>query len=187
MSLEHLLITYGYPILALGAVLEGDAFVIVAALLAQRGYLTLQGVIAVAASATFCTDQFFFQLGRIKGRSFLNNRPRWQASMTKVNQILQRHHLLPIIGFRFLYGLRTITPIFIGMSGFSSARFLLLNALGSVVWAVVLAFAGYLFGQVIELIIADVQKYELWIIALAALIGIIIWVYSLYQEREPKV
>ena len=41
-----------------------------------------------------------------------------------------------ILGFRFVYGLRTVTPFVLGAAGTRPGRFLALNALGAAAWSV---------------------------------------------------
>ena len=186
MSFEFLIIHYGYPLLFVGTILEGETFVIIAAFLAHRGYLTLPGVISVAFLGTFAADQFFFLLGRTQGNAFLAKQPGWQSGVAKAQALLQRYNVLLIIGFRFLYGLRAVTPFVIGMSGFPTRRFVVLNALGALIWAVVMASLGYVFGQTLEVILDDVRRYEVWIVLIVVLVGSAVWLYHLYQQRHQR-
>jgi membrane protein DedA with SNARE-associated domain len=184
MSFESLIMHYGYPLLFLGVILEGETFVIIAAFLAHRGYLSLPGVILVAFLGTFAVDQFFFLLGRTQGTVFLAKQPTWQPGVAKAQALLQRYNLLLIIGFRFLYGLRTVTPLMIGLSGFSARRFAMLNALGGLIWTVVMAALGYVFGQTLEVVFADVGRYEMWIVLTLVLVGSVVGLYHLYRQRR---
>ena len=177
MSLESLIIAYGYPLLFVGTLVEGETAVIIAGFLAHRGYLRLPGVILVAFLGTFAADQFFFWLGQTRGKTFLDQRPGWQPRVIKASQLLERYGLWLIVSFRFLYGLRTVIPLVIGLSGFSPRRFMLLNGIGALIWAVVIATAGYAFGQVIELFLADLRRYELWIALGLAVGGSLVWLY----------
>jgi len=186
MFFESLIIHYGYPLLFIGTILEGETFVIIAAFLAHRGYLTLPGVILVAFLGTFVADQFFFLLGRTQGTAFLAKRPGWQPGVARARTLLQRYNVLLIIGFRFLYGLRTVIPLVIGMSGFSTRRFVVLNALGGLIWTVVMASLGYVFGQTLEAVLKDVRRYEVWIVLILVLVGSVLGLYHLYQQRHQK-
>jgi membrane protein DedA with SNARE-associated domain len=51
-----------------------------------------------------------------------------------------------LLSFRFLYGIRSVTPFAIGMSEVSYLRFTLLNIIGAGIWAIAIASAGYYFG-----------------------------------------
>jgi uncharacterized membrane protein len=43
---------------------------------------------------------------------------------------------------------------------------------------------GYLFGHVLELLLEDVQRYEMAIIALLALIGALVWLIRAIRGRH---
>ena len=89
--------------------------------------------------------------------------------------MLEQHQIKLMLGFRFLYGLRTVTPFIIGASNISPVRYLLLNIIGAAIWAVVVGTLGYLFGQTVEIIIEDIKHYELEAFAILIGIGLILW------------
>ena len=183
MSLESFIITYGYPALLIGTFLEGETILIIAGFLAYRHYLSMPWVIVMAFLGTFAGDQLFFHLGRIKGNAFLKIRPHWEPKVQKVRNLLELYHTLIIIGFRFLYGFRNITPFVIGMSGFSARRFFWLNALGGLVWASLIASGGYFLGQILESFLVRLKKYELRIILAITIIGSVIWTYYFIKRK----
>jgi membrane protein DedA with SNARE-associated domain len=55
------------------------------------------------------------------------------------------------------------TPFVIEISGFTSKLFAPLNLFGAVIRVAFTGLAGYAFGHLMVLILADVRKYELWI------------------------
>src|SRR5262249_34132271 len=97
---------------------------------------------------------------------------------------LHRHSTLFIMGFRFIYGIRTISPIVIGAAGVGIKRFIFLNIIAAFVWANISCWGGYLlrffFSDAIESMIKhieNIQKYAViglgtFIIAIAAYIYI---------------
>ena len=91
-----------------------------------------------------------------------------------------------ILGFRFLYGLRTVTPFIIGASKVSPIRFLLLSTLGASLWAIVIGTLGYLFGNTLEIILGDIKRYELLVFVLISGSGIIVWFYHLRRKSSFK-
>lgn len=183
MTFEELIITYGYPILFLGAMLEGEMFVLVAAFLAYRGYLELPAVIAVALTGTFVGDMFFFVLGRTKGAAWLERRPNWQPSAARVRDLCHRHPIVLAIGFRFLYGIRSVTPFVIGSSGFPARRFVILNTIGGLIWVLVITLGGYTFGHAFESLVHDLRAHEMRLVVILAIVGSIIWIHQLRLSR----
>ncbi|MBI2752438.1 MAG: DedA family protein [Betaproteobacteria bacterium] len=183
MSLEQLVATYGYAAILIGTFFEGETILVVGGFLAHRGYLELPWVIACAFAGTLLGDQLYFYLGRSKGMELLERRPRWQAKSVQVLELLRRHQVPLILGFRFLYGLRTITPFLIGASGVAPLRYTILNAAGSAVWALAIGIAGYVLGQALQTLLEEIKRYELWILAAIAGTGAAVWVRYWWVDR----
>ena len=173
--MEHLITQYGYAVLLLGTFFEGETVLVIAGFLAHRGYLELHWVIAAAFAGSYAGDQLLFHLGRRHGRSLLARWPKWNEPAERALQLLSRHHLPVVLGFRFLYGLRTITPFAIGMSGLSPWRFLLLNGISALVWATAFAWLGNLFGSAMESLLGELRHYEMGLVGVLAGIGVLVW------------
>jgi len=148
---------------------------VIAVFLAHRGYLELPWVILIAFWGTFSGDQLYFWLGRTKGVSFLTRRPSYRRGVEKAQDLLGKHQKLIILGFRFVYGLRNVIPFAIGISNINPKQFIVLNALGAIVWAMIVGSGGYLFGNALEIIIGDIKHYELETLAVIAINGVIVW------------
>lgn len=184
MSLEELIAGYGYAAIAVGTFLEGETILVLGGLAAHRGYLKFPWVVASAVLGTLTGDQIFFHIGRTRGRSLMDRRPGWKAKSERVFSLMNRHQVLLILGFRFLYGLRTVTPFVLGASGIPRLRFTILNAAGALVWAVAVGVMGYFLGHALEVIIGDVKRYEMWLFAGVAAVGGIAWSCRLLLKRR---
>lgn len=183
--LENLLQQFGYPALVLGTFLEGEMSLLLAAYLALRGYLSIEWVLLFAFCGTYASDQLWYFLGRRHGRGILARRPRWQALGDKAIRHLQRHPDLWVLGFRFIYGMRTVMPLAIGLSGYSWRRYLLLDAIGVTVWATSLGLAAYHLGAALETILGDVRRYQLYIFGALLLIGGGFWLRRRLRRAAP--
>ena len=185
MSLAEIVSNYGYYAVLIGTFLEGETVVIIAGFFAHLHYLKLPLVILSAFSGTFIADQFYFYLGRVKGKSFIEKRPQWRQKSKKVFRLLEKHRILLILGFRFLYGVRTVTPFILGISGISPVAYLVLNLIGASIWAMIFGTLGYFFGHSLELIIGEIRIYEKWIFLILALAGLSIWgIYLLITKKR---
>jgi len=159
MNLESFITAYGYPALGIGTLVEGGMVGMIAGGLAHRGYMQLPWVICIIFGCAFCADQFFFQVGKRNGRKLLAKRPRWEPQVNRVRRFLVTYHIIAVLGFRFLYGMRTITPIVIGTSGFDTRRFVLLNLCSTLLWATVVGCSGYFFSHFLETLFSDVRHH----------------------------
>ena len=185
MSLEELISTYGYAAIGIGTFLEGETILILGGFSAHRGYLELPWVIVCAFLGTLAGDQLYFYIGRAKGRDLLEKRPAWKSKSDKVFLLMEKYDVWLVLGFRFLYGIRTVTPFLIGTGSISSFRFLVLNMLGASVWAVTVGTMGYLFGHALEAIVGNIKHYELLIIVILIGAGVVSWlVHFAHKERS---
>jgi len=88
---------------------------------------------------------------------------------------IRRHPDIWVLSFRFVYGLRTVMPVAIGLSGYPPGRYLLLNGIGAAIWATALAAAAYHFGAVLEGMLGSIKKYELWVLGALLVLGLVLW------------
>jgi len=183
MNLPELLQAWGYWAVLGGSLIEGETLLLLGGFAAHRGYLSLPLVIGVAALGGFLGDQFYFFLGRRYGARLLARFPRMRPRAARVRALLERYHMPAIIAVRFLYGLRTVGPMAIGMTSVPWLRFLALNFIGAVLWAIAIVLAGYAFGQAFELILGDIRKFEEIIIAAFVLCGIAVWWWRRRREK----
>lgn len=186
LSLEHIITQFGYPALVVGLLLEGETSLVLGSFLAHRGYLNLVVVILMGAIVSFASDQFFFWLGRVKGRLFLESRPGWRLPVEKATSLLRRSPELLSLGIRFMYGLRTVLPFVMGMSRFDPSRFAVFDLIGAIVWSLTFGLAGQLIGQVMSLILEDIKEHEHTIAIGILLAGVAIWSYWRYRHRERR-
>ncbi len=182
-NLQHLIEHYGYLAVFIGALVEGETILVMAGFLAHEGYLNLVGVMAIAAFGGFLGDQFFFALGRYRGREVLTRFPSLQARATRVGLLVLRYQNWLIVFIRFMYGLRVAGPILLGMTPVSHVRFAVVNLLGAIIWATLIGGAGYLFGQAVGLFLRDAQRYQAFALGTILLLGIGFWIYRRYRPE----
>ena len=182
--MESFLQTYGYVAILVGTFLEGETILVLAGLIAHQGYLHLGGVIFAAFIGSLGGDQLFFYLGRRHSAFLMRRKPAWQAQLQRANRLIARFQTPLILGFRFLYGLRTVTPFAIGMGSVPMLRFFLLNAVGAGIWAVTFGGGGYLFGKAIEGMMGNVHRYETLLFGLVAAVGACVWAAYLYRRHR---
>jgi membrane protein DedA with SNARE-associated domain len=182
--MENFIASYGYAAVALGTFLEGETILVIAGFLAHRGYLGFPGVIAAAFVGTLAGDQLFFLLGRRGGPPALAKHPKWEGRVDRVRRLLRAHEAAVILGFRFLYGFRTVTPFLLGASGVSPLRFVPLNAAGAAIWALGIGGLGYLLGQTLEILLVDLKRFEVAILGVIAAAGAVLWFVPRWRARQ---
>lgn len=160
MTLELFIRQYGYFALIAGTFLEGEIILILGGFAAHQGYLELPWVILAGFAGSLSGDQFFYLLGRWKGTAFLEKRKGWTDRAERIRGWVREYETLITLGFRFVYGFRSVTPFVLGMSRMPAARFAVLNAISALLWAAMIGTGGYLFGAALKMFVADVKRYE---------------------------
>jgi membrane protein DedA with SNARE-associated domain len=184
----ELLDSYGYIALLVGTFLEGETIVIIAGFLAQQDLLSPPLIAASAFCGSMTSDQLMFQLGRWKGMALIRRFPRLDKKVKKTMSLLSRYETPLILGFRFIYGVRNVTPILMGVSGVNRLKFLALNTVGAAVWSVSFTAIGYFFGQAVTAFheaFPHTGRYVLGALALTAF-GIWFWRRRRKKRRNDE-
>ena len=169
---SHLIARYGYLAVLAGTMLEGETVVLAAGYLAHQGYLSIPWIILFAIIGSGISDQGLFFLSRLKGKAVLARFPKVASRVNAVSEKLRsRQGALTAFAlfFRFLYGLRNIAPLFLGMSSITTPRFILLNVAGSILWSTTFSLLGYAFARVLHTFMGTMAKVEIF--GLVLLVG----------------
>lgn len=185
MTLELMVARYGLIAVFVGAGLEGEASVIAGGALAHRGLVSLAGVMASAACGSFAADQTLFLIGRryrdAEWVRRLHHKPAFRRTIT----LIERYPAGFIFAFRFLYGVRLVSPVAIGTTKIAARRFVLVNAAAALVWATGFSMAGYVFGSAIGALIGGLVT-PARIFGLAGVIMAVARACWLFHRRKPK-
>lgn len=179
--------SYGYLAVFVGTLFEGETILLAAGFAAHRGLLDWRLVALLAMLGATIGDQLAFLLGRWKGAALLARFPALAQHKPRIDELLQRRHVLLILGVRFLYGLRIAGPVLLGSSGVPPLRFALLNAVGAALWATLITGAGYAFGAAINAMLDDMKRIEEVVMVLIVVAGLAFWLWrrrSLRKERQ---
>jgi membrane protein DedA with SNARE-associated domain len=178
--------THGYWLLAIGCLLEGETVLLLAGFAAHRGRLDPFAVVAIAAAAGFAGDQIAFWLGRWQGAALLQCWPSIGAQTDRLHGLMQRWGAAMVIGVRFAYGLRLAGPVLMGMSPLPAWRFALFNAIGALLWALVIGGIGWIFGQAAESLLGRVQQFEGLLLVLLAAAALGWWWWRRVQLKRAQ-
>lgn len=184
--LAQLLFRYGYLAVFLGTLLEGETVLVLGGYAAHRGYLQLPLVILLAFLGSLIGDQAAFFLGRRYGTGWVARRATWQPRIARVEALFARRRYALMFGFRFVYGLRNLTPFTLGMIGVSPRTFAPLNALGAAVWALVVGVAGWTFGHGLEVVVERAHRIEGWVFAGGLSLGGALWLLRQLRSRRSE-
>jgi membrane protein DedA with SNARE-associated domain len=162
--LIHALTEYGYIILFVWSVMEGELGLIMAGTMVHTGHMNLPTAIFVAGLGGFVGDQIYFWIGRYN-KKWLNAYFHKHRRKFALAHLLLKKYGWPVIFVqRYLYGLRTVIPMSIGLTRYSAKKFALINFISAQIWAAITIVLAYIFGeQILEIL--EYAKHH-WYLAL---------------------
>lgn len=183
MSIETLIENYGLLAIFLGAAFEGETAAFLGGVVAHRDLLTYWSASLAATAGSFAGDQFWFFAGRYAARWTLVRRLMEKPALARTTRLLEKYPTGFILAFRFLVGLRTISPVVIGTTRIPTGKFVLLNALAALVWGQLFTALGYLFGHGIQQTLGHLPLHRHLLIAIVAAAVVAAAAYAFRKMR----
>ena len=150
MTIDSLIAHYGVAAIFIGAATEGEAAAVAGGLVAHRHLIPLWQVGAAVYFGTLVFAQGLFLVARRFRDTPWIARQTARPTYATVVRALERHPTGFLLIYRFVFGVRALTPVVLGGSRISTLRFSLLNALSALMWSVVFTGLGYGFGKTVE-------------------------------------
>ncbi len=182
-SLNTFLDQFGYYVVFLGALFEGETVVVLAGFAARRGVLILQWVIALAAIGGFLGDQAFFWLGRHRKDWLFTRWPKMEVGMKKASAHISTYGPVAIVMARFVYGMRISSAVAFGISDVSTRTYVIFNLVGALIWAASISLLGYFFGAMAETLFADIVHYEQYLLIAIIVFGALLAIWHFVRNR----
>ena len=180
----ELLKEYGYIILFVWSIAEGEAGLIMAGVLSHTGDMSLYLSIFVAALGGFAGDQIYFYIGRYN-KNYIHKNLKSQRRKFALAHLLLKKYGWPIIfAQRFLYGLRTVIPISIGLTRYNAKSYAFINFVSGFVWASLTILPSYIYGEEILELFKWAKEHFYFALPFALISAGGIWYY--FHKKTQK-
>jgi membrane protein DedA with SNARE-associated domain len=171
---------------SMGIPLPGETALVTAALYAGSTHqIAIASVVIVAATAAIMGDNIGYFIGRSIGIRLVARYGRYvrlDEPRLKVGQYLFLRHGGKIVFFgRFVALLRAYAALLAGVNRMSWPRFLVVNALGGVCWALLFGGSAYLFGAQVKRVSGPVG-----LLLLLAAMGLIAAGIFFFRRHEKE-
>jgi membrane protein DedA with SNARE-associated domain len=186
-ALIRLLTEYGYPILFVWSMMEGEIGLVMAGLLAHTGHMSVFIAILVAGVGGFVGDQIWFYIGRYNKKYTLNYFRTHRRKVALAHLLLKKHGWPIIFIQRYLYGLRSIIPMAIGTTRYDKRKFAFINFMSAIVWAAITILLTYFLGDVILESLRYMKAH--WYFAapfVIAMLGGFYYYVNKFSKPKPK-
>jgi membrane protein DedA with SNARE-associated domain len=180
--MEVLLSQYGYLLIFVITLLEGETVLFIAAILAQLGMLNIEFSILSAILGSTIGDQMFFHFARQEGYRFVKKFKFIWNALPRAEELVKRHGTYIVLFARYLYGLRLALVVMCGLVKMPSLKFSLYNVGAAIVWAVSYGFLGYYFARAVGSLAGS--KAELILAAAIGIAAIIYWISRTARQNR---
>ncbi len=192
-ALDH----YGYLAVAgfvlledFGVPVPGETILILGAVYAGSGRLSVWLVGLLALLAALTGDNIGFAIGRFGGRLLVERYGRYvlltPERLGKATGFAQHAGHSVIIIARFVEGLRQANGIIAGTTDMHWARFLAFNAAGALLWVAVWTSVGYFSGSHITSVYDTATRYDLYFAGGVVLVLIGYLTLRLLRRRRAR-
>jgi membrane protein DedA with SNARE-associated domain len=161
--MEHLFLEwlkeYGYIVLFGWSILEGEMGLIMAGIMSHTGDMNIIIAIIVGALGGFVGDQIYFYIGRYNKR-YIHDKLRSQRRKFAIAHLLLKKYGWPLIFVqRYMYGMRTVIPLAIGITKYSARDFAIINLVSAFFWASLTIIPAYYFGEQLLALLAWIKEH----------------------------
>ena len=186
--------TIGLPVVfalvaieTMGIPVPGETALITAAIVASRGRLQIEAVIAVAAAAAIVGDNVGFAIGRKLGRRLLTAPGPLLHHRRRVIAVgepfFDRHGPKAVFLGRWVTGLRITAAWMAGVTRMSWPTFVFWNALGGIAWATSIGLVAYFVGHSAEKFIHLAGIGGAVVVVLG---GLVLWLVLRTRRRRAE-
>jgi len=183
----NLMHEYGYIILFFWSILEGESGLIMAGLFVHTGDMVLFYAIFTAGFGAFVGDQIYFYLGRFKKEYVIRKLAKQKRKIALAKLLLREYGWFIIFIQRYLYGLRTIIPLCIGLMGYSPRFFALINFISALCWSSLIILPVWYFGDTILSLITLIKDHWYFAVPLTVLLLGSIILGIRYRKQKDQI
>jgi membrane-associated protein len=196
----NLMFAHGYVVIFIGAALDnfglpssGDVVLFAGGWFANKGHAALPLVMLSGFAGALTSDNAVYWIGRIGGRPLINRVLKMrllhflinEKNLARAEYSFESHGGKMVFVGRFGPGLRSMTPLFAGVSRMNYYRFLPYNLSAAAVWAVAYTLVGYAFGAYWSDLLAIAKSFGLGIVGLVVL-GLAVYLIQRFLKRRRE-
>jgi membrane protein DedA with SNARE-associated domain len=153
MALEDILTslgTYGYLILAFYSFGGGMVALIGAGILSAMGKMDISTSIAIATLFNFVGDSVLFYLAQTNKKEVMGYMKKHKRKIAYTNLLMRKYGWLAVFLQKYIYGVKTLVPIVMGLTKYEFKKFVSLNFFASIIWGLVVGLVSFYFSTAVR-------------------------------------
>lgn len=180
------LATYGYIGLFLYSLGGGFVAIVAAGVMSFMGKMDLTLSITIAFIANALGDFLLFYMARYQKSMMMEGLKKHRRKLALAHIMMKKNGSWIILIQKFVYGIKTLIPIAIGLTKYEFKKFAVLNILSAGVWALIFGLGSYYSGGFLMNIAEGITKKP-WIAPIILVVfGGALWLYMSYATKRKK-
>ena len=175
--------TYGYIGLFLYSLGGGFVALVGAGVLSFLGKMDLSLSISIAFVANALGDVMLFYMARYQKTMMMEGIRKHRRKLALSHIMMKKYGSWIILIQKFVYGIKTLIPIAIGLTKYDFKKFAILNVGSAAIWALVVGLGSFYSGNALVKV-AETISDKPWIApVILVVLGGSLW---LYMEKATK-
>ncbi len=175
--------TYGYIGLFLYSLGGGFVALLGAGVLSYMGKMDLATSMAIAFVANAIGDILLVYLARYQKSMMMEGVSKHRRKLALAHIYMKKYGSWIILIQKFIYGIKTLIPIAIGLTKYDFKKFIVLNIGSSAIWVFIVGFGSYYSGSILVKLAESIGNKP-WIAPIILVVlGGGLW---LYMEMATK-
>lgn len=142
--------TYGYIILAFYSFGGGMVALIGAGILSSMGKMDISSAIVIATVANFVGDSVLFYLSQSNKKEVMGYMKKHKRKIAYTNLLMRKYGWLAVFLQKYIYGVKTLVPIVMGLTKYDFKKFITLNFFASIVWGLLIGLVSFYFSNAVR-------------------------------------
>ena len=178
--MEEFIKDWGYIALFLYSFGGGFLGLAVASVVAYSGDLNIYICVLVAGISNFIGSQFLFFLARKNKNYAKDMMKKYGRKIALTHLLMQRYGSFIIFIQKYIYGIKTLIPLAMGITKYSAVKFSVFNAMAATLWANVIGYLSFITKEYLLALRKEFKYIGLGIVVL--IIAIISFVFRKTQR-----
>lgn len=182
--IEELIVRFGLVAVYIGSAIEGDIVPLLGGVVSRLGLMDLPWAIGLAAAGCFTGDVAWYFVGRLRSEAIRDSRI-YRTFGPRVELVAERVGPWQISVSRLVYGTRIASMLFWGAHHLSLPKFILIDLIGCVIWAVLLGTLGYVGSTAAMVFFGELKQIQFWLLC-AAIVSLVVFLAIKFATARAR-
>lgn len=116
-----------------------------AGILSSMGKMDITTSILIATLFNFVGDSVLFYLSQTNKKEVMGYMKKHKRKIAYTNLLMRKYGWLAVFLQKYIYGVKTLVPIVMGLTKYDFRKFVTLNVFASIVWGLVVGLVSFYF------------------------------------------